>query len=224
MCHTAHRAEQHGAFIQTHLSESLAEVAWMAELFPEASSYTDIYDRMGLLGPRTLLGHGIHLLPPERAILRDRQATLVHCARANAFLKSGIMPLAKWLSEGLSVGLGTDVAAGPNLSLWSEMAFACQASRLRAVICEEPKAAVDPLLVFHLATRGGAKALGLEAHIGGLEPGLDADFIVVDPSFTSPAEDIQTPAQVLARLMYREDPRMVRASYVRGRRCFTQAH
>jgi guanine deaminase len=222
MAEVARLGEVSGAFIQSHLSESKAEVAWIAELFPEASSYTDVYDRAGLLGPRTLLGHGIHLGPQERDTLARRGTTIVHCPRSNAFLQSGIMPLAHWRSEGLSVGLGTDVAAGPDLSMWAEMGFACQASRLRAAVCEESEAAVDPSLVFHLATAGAARALGLEDRIGGLEPGMEADFLVVDQRFTQPADDVQTPEQVLARLIYREDPRMVRETYVRGRLCASQ--
>lgn len=222
MAEVTRLAEISGACIQSHLSESKAEVAWIAELFPEAESYTDVYDRAGLLGPRTLLGHGIHLAPRERERLRQRGTTLVHCPRSNAFLQSGIMPLARWLSEGLSVGLGTDVAAGPDLSLWAEMGFACQVSRLRAAMCEEPEAAVGPSLVFSLVTRGAAKALGLADRIGGLEPGMEADFLVVDPRFSQPGEDSQTADQVLARLLYREDPRMVRETHVRGRLCARQ--
>jgi guanine deaminase len=124
-------AEKHGAYVQTHLSENLDELQWVRDLFPEARDYTDVYARAGLLGPRTLLGHCIHLAPEERRTLRDTGAAVVHCPNSNAFLKSGIMPLRRWLDEDLTVGLGTDVGAGPTLSLWSEMAMAVHASKLR---------------------------------------------------------------------------------------------
>lgn len=239
-------AEKHGAYIQTHLSENLDELQWVHELFPEAADYTDVYARAGLLGPRTLLGHCIHLAPSERDTIRAAGAAVVHCPRSNAFLKSGIMPLRRWLDEGLTVGLGTDVGAGPSLDLWAEMAMACTASKLRwadqqtqdrrlrklnlaepdyrrihEALGLEPDPPIDPAQAFALATLGGARALGQAERIGSLEAGKEADFIVVDPDRVDPApgRTLEPAVEVLGRLLYRSDPRMVRASYVRGRLC-----
>ena len=236
-----------GAYVQTHLSENLQELAWVKELFPECPTYTGVYAQAGMLGPRTLLGHGIHLDPGERALIRAAGATLVHCPRSNAFLQSGIMPLRRWLDEGLSVGLGTDVGAGPSLDLWAEMAMACTASKLhcasqrnlsarlaqldgfseaqRAQVALTlgltPEAPIAPLEALGLATLHGARALGLEAVTGSLEPGKDADFIVVAPERVDPApgRGPEAAQQVVSRLVYRSDPAMIRATYVRGRRC-----
>jgi len=239
-------AEQHGAYVQTHLSENLDELQWVHELFPEAADYTDVYARAGLLGPRTLLGHCIHLAPSEREAIRAAGAAVVHCPRSNGFLKSGIMPLRRWLDEGLKVGLGTDVGAGPSLDLWAEMAMACTASKLRwadqqtqgrrlrglglaepeyrrihEALGLEPDLPIDPAQAFALATLGGARALGQAERIGSLEAGKEADFIVVDPDQVDPApgRTLEPAAEVLSRLLYRSDPRMVRASYIRGRLC-----
>ena len=247
MAGLAAAAQRHGAYLQTHLSESLGELARVRELFPEAADYTDVYARAGMLGPRTLLGHGIHLSPSEREVILESGSTLVHCPRSNAFIKSGIMPLRRWLKEGLSVGLASDVGGGPNLELWGEMAFACNASKLRwaerrvqagrlagvegldealrARVAQaldlDPDEPISPAEAFHLATLRSARALGLEATLGSLEAGKDADFIVVDPGLADPAEHrAPGPAEeVLSRLIYRAHPSMVRASYVRGRRC-----
>jgi guanine deaminase len=241
-------AEKYGAYVQTHLSENLQELDWVKALFPEAGSYTDVYRRMGMLGPRTLLAHGIHLDPHERTLIRESGATIVHCPRSNAFLKSGIMPLRRWLEEGLCLGLGTDVGAGPSLSMWAEAAFACTASKLRwsenqhladrlqrmELLGEAQRAEVlralalsagvpvDPVHAFHLATLGGARALGLEDRIGSLATGKEADFVVVDPRSVDPAESRggEPPERTLSRMLYREHPGMVRATYIRGRRCF----
>ncbi|MDR3670534.1 MAG: guanine deaminase [Holophaga sp.] len=242
-------AEKHGAFVQTHLSENLDELQWVHELFPAAKNYTDVYARAGLLGPRTLLGHGIHLAPSEREVLRAAGATIVHCPRSNAFLKSGIMPLRRWLDEGLGMGLGTDVGGGPSLDLWAEMAMACTASKLRwaeqqtqgrhlrdlglpeaerarihHALRLEPDLPIDPTQAFALATLGGARALGLGERIGSLEAGKEADFIVVDPARVDPAphRDPEPAHQVLDRLVYRSTAGMIRASYVRGRLCYGQ--
>ena len=239
-------AEKYGAFVQTHLSENLDELSWVHDLFPAARDYTDVYASAGLLGPRTLLGHCIHLSPAERAAVRSAGAAVVHCPRSNAFLKSGIMPLRRWLEEGLTVGLGTDVGAGPSLSLWSEMAMACTASKLRwagqqlqgrrlraldlpeaqrrlvhEALDLEPDPPVGPAQAFGLATLGGAWALGRAGRIGSLEPGKEADFIVVDPAAVDPAPErgAEPAEQVLSRLLYRASAGLVRETHVRGRLC-----
>ena len=240
-------AQRTGAYVQTHLSENLEELAWVKRLFPECPTYTDVYARAGLLGPRTRLGHGLHLSPGERDTIRAAGATIVHCPRSNAFLQSGIMPLRRWLGEGLSIGLGTDVGAGPSLDLWAEMAMAITASKLQvatqrnlqarlplldglseaqrrevsSVLHLDPEPPIDPSQALRLATLDGARALGLESVTGSLEPGKDADFIIVDPSRVDPAPSRgDEPAlQVLSRIIHRAEPAMIRATYVRGRLC-----
>jgi guanine deaminase len=214
-------AERHGAFIQTHLSENREELAWVARLFPEAASYTDVYARHGMLNRRTLLGHGIHLDATERATLRAAGASIIHCPTSNAFLASGIMPLRRWLDEGLSVGLGTDVGAGTTLSMWHEMAMACTASKLRwAETRGEADRPLKPAEALHLATAGGARALGLEGVTGTLDPGSAADLVVVDPRTPDPAGRAEdAPERMLSRLLYRGERAMVRATVVAGRVC-----
>jgi len=218
---TARLAERHGAYIQTHVSENLGELAWVRDLFPEATGYLDVYRAMGLLGPRTVMAHGIHLAREERALMRETSTSLVHCPRSNAFLQSGTLSLRACLEEGLTVGLGTDVGAGPSLSLWHEMAMACYVSKLRIAELRTAEAPLTPIQAFWLATLGGAKALGLENQIGSLEAGKDGDFIVVEPRATDPAEsrDPEPPEQLISRLIYRADPWMVRATFVRGQQC-----
>ena len=127
----ARLARRYDAYIQTHLAENLDELAWVAQLFPEAAHYTDVYARAGLLGPRTLLAHAIYLSEAEYELLAATNTRLCHCPRSNFFLKSGLMDLARAVERGLRVGLGTDVGAGPSLSLLHEMAAACFASKAR---------------------------------------------------------------------------------------------
>lgn len=216
-------SERTGAYIQTHLAENLNEIAWVRQLFPECANYTDVYRRHGLLNSRTLLGHGIHLDASEREMIRAAGATIVHCPSSNAFLESGAMPLRRWWDEGLSIGLGTDVAGGPTLSMWNEMAMTCMVSKLRFALLDEANATVKPTEAFHLATAAAAQGLGLKDRIGSLDKGMDADFIVVDPRLTDPAERAEDSAdRVLSRLIYRADARMVRATFVRGKQCFVQ--
>src|SRR5262245_42351444 len=114
-------AARTGAWWQTHVSEDPGEIAEVERLFPEASDYVDVYDRAGGLGPRTVLAHAIHLSDREIGRLVETGTRIAHCPSSNLFLASGIMPLARYLEAGLGVGLGTDVAGGPDASLFTVM-------------------------------------------------------------------------------------------------------
>ncbi len=102
--------------VQSHLSENADEIAWVATLFPEARDYTDVYDRAGLLGPRTVMAHGLHLSDQELARLADSHTTIAHCPTSNEALASGRMPLDRLRRAGVPWVLATDVGAGPILS------------------------------------------------------------------------------------------------------------
>ena len=101
------------------MSEDRGEIAEVARLFPEARDYVDVYDRAGGLGARTILAHAVHLSDRELARLVETETRVAHCPASNLFLASGIMPLARYLEAGLGVGLGSDVAGGPDLSIFS---------------------------------------------------------------------------------------------------------
>jgi cytosine/adenosine deaminase-related metal-dependent hydrolase len=88
----------------------------------------------------------------------------------------------------------------------------------------DPLSALDATGALYLATRGGALALGYGERLGALEPGFEADFLVVDVRLSDPFGQVsEDPALVLSRLIYRSDPHLVQAAYVRGRRCFQRA-
>ena len=114
-------AARTGAWWQTHVAEDPGEIAEVTRLFPEATDYVDVYDRAGGLGPRTVLAHAVHLSDRELERLVKTDTRVAHCPASNLFLASGVMPLARYLEVGLKVGLGSDVAAGPEASLFSVM-------------------------------------------------------------------------------------------------------
>ena len=103
--------------IQTHISENPSELKLVARLFPEYDSYAGVYDGHHLLTPRTVLGHGIHLSPAERALIRQRGAKISHCPVSNSCISSGLCPVRRLLDEGIEVGLGTDVSGGYSPSI-----------------------------------------------------------------------------------------------------------
>lgn len=204
------------SYLQTHLAENHAEVEWMRELFPAHKNYLDIYASHGLLGPRSIYAHCIHIDENDRCAFHRSGAAMAHCPTSNLFLGSGLFDLtgAKDSQRPVRVGLGSDIGAGTSFSQLQSMNEAYKIAQLRAQ-------KLEPLRAFYLATRGGAEALYLDNRIGSLAAGNDADIIVLDPRATplmqlryEYANDI---ADVLFMLMMLGDDRAVRATYVAGR-------
>jgi guanine deaminase len=209
-----------GAYWQTHVSEDKGEIAEVARLFPEASDYVDVYDRAGGLGDRTVLAHAVHLSDRELDRLVQTGTHVAHCPISNLFLASGVMPLGRYLEAGLSMGLGSDVAGGPDLSIFGVMRVGYYAQNARRVAGQERGPVLRPMDWLRLGSLGGAEALGLGETIGSLEVGKEADLIAVDPACTAPLPGIDDddPEDLVSRLIFRTHPDMVRGAWVRGRR------
>jgi guanine deaminase len=209
-----------GAYWQTHLSEDRGEIEEVARLFPDALDYLDVYDRAGGLGSRTVLAHAVHLSDREIERIVESGSHVAHCPASNLFLASGIMPLGRYIEAGMSVGLGSDVAAGPELSIFSVMAIGSYAQNALRVEGHEAGPVLDPLDWLRLGTLGGALALGLGDVIGSLEAGKEADMIAIDAAYVAPVPGVtdDEPADLASRLIFRAHPDMVRGAWVRGRR------
>ena len=203
---TGEAARKYDVYIQTHLSESPGEVELVEMMFPSYRSYTDLYYRTGILGPRSVMAHSIHLLDEEFELLKKTETKVAHCPAANLFLHSGRMDLKKMKDFGITLGLGSDVGAGPYFSPFQLMRDMYYLNQL------------SPSEAFHYATLGGARALSLDDKIGTLEAGKEADFVVIDPSDLYPADE--SIDEILSQLMFRGDDRQIRATYVRGRRLY----
>ncbi|MFZ5549335.1 MAG: guanine deaminase [Pseudomonadota bacterium] len=169
-----------GLYMQTHVAENTDEVRWVAELFPQARSYLDVYRRFGLLGPRAMLAHGIWLDAADRALLAESGAAIAHCPSSNLFLGSGLFDWAATRAAGAAVTLGTDVGGGTSLSMPRTLADAYQVQALAG-------RRITAWALLHAATRGAAEALHLTHEIGSLEPGALADVVVWDRA-ASPVE------------------------------------
>jgi guanine deaminase len=217
---SAAMARSTGAWWQTHVAEDRGEIAEVARLFPEARDYVDVYDRAGGLGPRTVLAHAVHLSDRELARLVETDTRVAHCPASNLFLASGVMPLARYLEAGLAVGLGSDVAAGPELSIFSAMRVGAYTQNALRVVGGDGRPTLGPLDWLRMGTLDGARVLGLDDRIGSIEPGKEADLIAVDPRLTAPLPGVAAdePADLMSRLMFRAHPNMVRGAWVRGRR------
>ena len=202
--------------VHSHLSESEGEIELVRRQFPWAKDYTDVYDRFGLLGPRSLYAHGIHLSERECARLSETGATVVHCPTSNTFLGSGLFDAAHVgrADRPVRIGIGTDVGGGTSYSMLHTLGEAYKVAMLGG---RTPGAHE----LFHLATRGNAVNLGLDDEIGSLEPGRWADVVVLDPAATPVLEARHALSESLEDTLFAlailGDDRAVRATYVAGR-------
>ncbi len=201
--------------MQTHLSESRREIETVAKLFPSAKDYTDVYDRFGLLGPRNLFAHGIHLSERECARLAEAGSAVIHCPTSNTFLGSGLFDLGHVAAKERPVGVGvaTDIAGGTSYSMLVTLGEAYKVAMLKG----RRFSAAD---AFALATRGNAGLVGLE-QTGSLDAGNWADIAVLDPRATpvlAARDDLSKNLEDrLFALMMLGDDRAVTATYVAGR-------
>jgi len=215
-------AKKCNAYIQTHLAENREEIEKVHHLHMSARDYTDVYENAGLLTPRTMLGHCIHLNEREIAAIAASRSSIAHCPTSNLFLGSGLMKLDRLRQAGIAIGLGSDVAAGPELNMWQVMRAAIEIQNARNFYERE----IPPLRVseaFHLATAGGARALGKSGSIGTLDVGKEADLVVVDLGALLPYGKDRQPVSdlskenIVALCVYRGGPHATRETYVRGR-------
>jgi guanine deaminase len=205
-------------YMQTHLAENRDEIAAVKRLFPNDPSYTAVYARAGLLGPRSLLGHCLHLDESELALLRDTQSIAVFCPTSNLFIGSGLFDAARLAAPGIRVALATDVGGGTSYSMLRTAAEAYKVMQLQG-------RNLPALAAFDLLTRGNAAALGLEAEIGVLAPGAYADLVVLDASATEAMAHRMVTSRDLEEelfvLMTLGDDRAVTQTYLRGKPVLT---
>ncbi|UVO17209.1 guanine deaminase [Stutzerimonas stutzeri] len=200
-------------YMHTHLSENRKEIEWVRELFPERKGYLDVYDHHGLIGTRSVFAHGVHLCDEECRRLGETGSAVAFCPTSNLFLGSGLFDLEKVEGFGVRVGLGTDVGAGTSFSQLQSLNEAYKVMQLQGK-------KLDPFKSLYLATLGGARALYLDDKIGNLQPGKDADFVVLDyqatPLIDYRLQQAQTLEEKLFALMMLGDDRAVKATYAAG--------
>jgi len=170
----AHLSREHGLVIHTHASENRDEVT----LIRSRTGLSNIHylAATGLTSPRLCLAHCVWVDESEQAVIADQQVKVLHCPGSNLKLGSGLAPIVEMRAKGISVSLGADGAACNNhLDMFEEMRLAAVLQSVR----HAPGALTARDAVW-MATREGARALGLETEIGCIAPGTRADFILVD--------------------------------------------
>jgi 5-methylthioadenosine/S-adenosylhomocysteine deaminase len=161
--------------IQTHLQETRDELE--RSLVTHAMSPLARLDRLGVTGSNFIAVHAVHLQDTDIELLAAQGCQVVHCPASNLKLASGIAPVVRLQSRGINVALGSDGAASNNrLDVLGEARLAS----LVAKVATGNAAALPAGIALRMATLDGAAALGLDAEIGSLKPGKQADAIAVN--------------------------------------------
>lgn len=168
-------------WIQSHVAENRDEVRWVADLYPNARSYLDVYAGFGLLRQRAVYAHCIHLDATDRALMASTGAAAAASPTSNLFLGSGFFDFAAARAAGMRHGLASDVGGGTSFSPFHTMLAAYTVAREGQTKSGE---SLPPSHLWWLHTAGAAQALGLSGTAGNLQPGCDADFVVLDPAAT----------------------------------------
>lgn len=210
-------AKQRNVWVQTHLSENHDgtehdEVELVRRLFPDAKSYTDVYARAGLLGRHTIMAHVIHASDEELDVLAQTGTCVAHCPTSNEALGSGRMPVERIRERGILYALGSDVGAGPSLSMLHVM----QAyNRVHA-----GHADVSETEALYRGTLAGAEILGVDRVAGNLNRDKEATFAVLGSPGT---RAYANPNHLLAEIFAGSQADLeaiVRKTYIAGRRVF----
>lgn len=197
-------AAETGAVVQTHLAETVAECERVSVLFG-GRDYAQVYADAGLLGPRTVCAHGIHLDPGSRRRLAASGTRIAHCPVANSFLRSGTMLRHELLDAGVAVTLGSDIGAGYERSM----------VRVGRAMIEAAAGLGGPVpaaaTAWHAITAGNATAIGWD-DAGRLAAGAMADLLIIRPDI----DWLGLPIDPLARLMFAWDDRWIIRRFLRG--------
>ncbi len=174
-------AKYSDVWIQSHVAENLDEIAWVKELFPDARSYLAVYDDFGLMRDRAVYAHCIWLDAADRQLMHDTRSAAAVSPTSNQFLASGYFDFQKADAAGMLYGLASDVGGGMSFSPFRTMQAAYVVGREGHA---KQGQSLSPQTLWWLHTAGAARALGLPGVIGNLQPGCEADFVVINPRAT----------------------------------------
>ena len=208
-----------GVYMHTHLDETQSEIDWVAQLFPGAANYTDVYRRHGLVDRLSVMAHCCIVGEDEWQTLHDCGCGVAHCPSSNLFLGDGEFDYraAMKRSRPVRAGIGTDTGGGTSFSMIRQLGDAYKVAMLR-------QGGLSALKSFYMATRGGAGALHLENTIGSIAPGFEADIAVVD---LHPSEFVEWRMRYAATIFEKlfviatlGPDNLIRATYVAGRKVY----
>ncbi|CAH1252146.1 GDA [Branchiostoma lanceolatum] len=219
-------AEKYDLPIQSHLCESLAEVKWVSELFPQFHSYTDVYDKCGVFTNKTVMAHCVYLTEFDLALMKERGVGVSHCPNSNLSICSGLMDSRTWLDKGLKVGLGTDVSGGYHPSMLDAIRLAIHTSNALSIQRPPDYRPLSYQEAFRMATLGGAEVLALDDTIGNFEVGKDFDALLVDMESSNSRVDtfdFDSTEDLVQKFLFIGDDRNIQEVYVCGQKVMDHA-
>lgn len=197
-------ASERSAIVQTHLAETIPECQRVSELF-DGLSYVDVYDRAGLMGPRSIFGHGIYLNEVDRRRIATANGIIAHCPTANSFLRSGTMRRESLIKDNVAVTLASDIGAGYERSMVRVGRAMIEAAA--SLGDHYPDAAA----AWHAITTGNANLLGW-TDLGRIAAGAAADLVLIKPNIPW----LDGTVDPLSQLMFAWDDRWIERTWVRG--------
>jgi len=230
MAASAAAAKRFDCFQQTHLGETIPEIEWVLGMYHEMSgfeavpSYTAVYDQVGMLGPKTVFGHCIHLSPEEWTLLAESDSIIASCPSSNAPLEmlglgSGLFDFQMADRYGVRWSLCSDIGGGPFLSMFDVM----ESFVLQNKAAGTPASYIQAL---YRSSTKGAELLGLGETKGQLQPGYDFDVIRVP--LAAEMADCEDPESLLESVVHSVQSReaydaLVEATIVRGEAVFVKS-
>ena len=197
--------------VQSHLSENTSEIAWVAELEKENTSYGDAYNRYGLFGQTpTIMAHCVWTNGSELELMKRNRVMVAHCPTSNFNLSSGLAPVRTFLDEGLPIGLGSDISGGHDLNMFRMLVYAIQVSKMHYQQ-DKSKAFLTLPEIFWIATKSAGSFFG---KVGSFEPGYEFDALVIDDAVLHPDE--YSLLHRLERFIYVGDDRQILHRFCRG--------
>lgn len=209
---------EHSLYVQSHLSENKAEIAWVRELHPDCERYWETYHKFGLWDDHTVMAHCVHSDEVERAAMREHNVLVAHCGDSNINVSSGICPVRQLLNEGVWVALGSDIAGGAQLPMYRVITTTIRSSKVRQIMdnWETPFLTVSE--GYYLGTTAGHRYFGAG---DGFAKGDALHAIVVDDSdFPVPTRPL-TVNERFERAIYLMERRNLKAVWSEGR-CVVQ--
>ena len=198
--------------VQSHLSENKDEIAMVQELEKESTCYGDAYDRYGLFGQTpTVMAHCVWTAGEELELIKRRGVMVAHCPTSNLNIASGLAPIRTFLDEGISVGLGSDISGGHDLSIFRMMVYAIQVSKMYYQQNHDHKF-LSLSEAFWIATKSAGRFFG---RVGSFEPGYEFDALVIDDSDLN--HDNYSLLHRLERYIYLGDDRQIEHRFCCGK-------
>lgn len=206
-------AKEYDVPVQSHLSENKGEIAWVKELHPNETNYSEVYNSFGLFGQQpTVMAHCVHNDDNEIKLMAENGVFVAHSPDSNYNLSSGIAPIKKYLKHNVHVGLASDISGGHTLSIPECITTAVQGSKARWVYLDELYSPLSTSEAFYIATKGGGEFFG---KVGSFEPGYEFDALVIDDSSIADV-NYRTLAERIERFLYIGDDRNIVERFVSG--------